>query len=212
MENYGFTEKRAGDYISVPMLAVMATLCPSCGEDVLGQARFCHHCGQPLESVRHEPLLEHREPTHTEVSQYAPIWRRGVAATIDIVTIVTVVLPGVIAFFWLVEVLTGWIGMEPDDGRFLAGMAAVLLWLIADWLYHAMMHSSPRQGTYGKYFMGLKVTGLAGEPIGFGQATGRHFAKFLSTFPLMVGFFIAPFTRRKQALHDMVAGTLVVRR
>jgi uncharacterized RDD family membrane protein YckC len=194
------------------MLAVMATVCPSCGEDVLGQAKFCHHCGKPLEPVHHEPILENRDLSHPEVSQYAPIWRRGVASVIDVVTIVTLVLPGVIAFFWLVEVVTVWIGMEPDDGRSLAGTAAVLLWLVADWLYHSMMHSSPRQGTYGKYFMGLKVTDLGGGPIGFGQATGRHFAKFLSTFPLMAGFFITPFTRRKQALHDMVAGTLVLRR
>ncbi len=194
------------------MLAVMATLCPNCGEEVLDQARFCHHCGHLLESVRHEHFLDHTSHSVDGPIQYAPVWRRGIASVIDVVTIVAVMLPGVIAFFWLVEVLTGWIGMEPDDGRFLAGMAAVLLWLVADWLYHAMMHSGPRQGTYGKYFMGLKVTGLSGEPVGFPQATGRHFAKFLSTFPLLIGFFIAPFTRRKQALHDMVAGTLVVRR
>ena len=194
------------------MLAVMATLCPNCGEDVIGQAKFCHHCGRPLDFVHHEPILHNNEPVISFTTDYAPIWRRWLASVIDVALIVTVVLPGVLAFFWLVEVVTGWVGMEADDGRFLAGMAAVLLWLVADLLYHAMMVSSQRQGTFGKYFMGLKVTGLSGEPVGFGQATGRHLAKFISTFPLLAGFFIAPFTRRKQGLHDMVAGTLVVRR
>ncbi len=190
----------------------MATLCPSCGEEVLGNAYYCHHCGRPLAET--SPLPPARDPVPMSLSplQYAPLWRRLLASIIDVAIIVTVVLPGVLAFFWLVEIVTGWLGMEPDDGRFLAGVAAVLLWLIADWLYHAMMNSSQRHGTFGKYFMGLKVTGLAGEPIAFGQATGRHFAKFISTFPLLAGFFVAPFTRRKQALHDMVAGTIVLRR
>jgi uncharacterized RDD family membrane protein YckC len=194
------------------MLAVMATLCPSCGEEVLGNAQYCHRCGQPLGlSPAVTPPLKD-ESTRSSILEYAPIWRRFVAAMIDGAIVVTVVLPGVLAFFWLVEIFTGWVGMEPDDSRFLAGIAAVLLWLVADWIYNAMMNSSQRQGTFGKYFMGLKVTGLAGEPVAFGQATGRYFAKFISTFPLFAGFCIAPFTRRRQALHDMVAGTLVIRR
>jgi uncharacterized RDD family membrane protein YckC len=156
--------------------------------------------------------LNDPKPSHSATLEYAPVWRRFVAAVIDVATVITVVLPGVLAFFWLVEIVTGWVGMEPDDSRFLAGMAAVLLFLIADWLYNAFMNSSQRRATFGKYFLGLKVTGLSGEEIGFGQASGRYFAKYISTFPLLAGFFITPFTRRKQALHDMVAGTVVVRR
>ena len=47
---------------------------------------------------------------------------------------------------------------------------------------------------------------------GFGRASGRYFAKFLSWITLLVGFFMAGFTRRKQALHDIVAKTLVISR
>lgn len=140
------------------------------------------------------------------------MWRRFLAGMIDLSIVLLVVLPGVIAFFWIVEVVTGLLGMDREGGRFLAGMAAVLLGVIGNWIYHAKMQSSPRQATYGKQFMGLKVTGLAGERISFAQATGRHFAKYLSAFALLVGFLIAAVTRKKQALHDMVAGTLVVRR
>jgi uncharacterized RDD family membrane protein YckC len=57
----------------------------------------------------------------------------------------------------------------------------------------------------------LKVTDLEGRRISFARATGRHFAKLLSGFILMIGFIMAGFTQRKQALHDMIAGTLVVR-
>jgi uncharacterized RDD family membrane protein YckC len=194
------------------MLAAMATLCPKCGEDVLERARFCHVCGEPLMAKQEHMLVEESQAVPQLSGEYAPIWRRFLATVIDLSIVLLIVLPGVIAFFWLVEVTTNLLGMDREGGRFLAGIAAVLLGVIGNWLYHAKMQSSPRQATYGKIFMGLQVTGLNGERISFAQATGRHFAKFLSTFPLMVGFMIAPFTRRKQALHDMVAGTLVVRK
>ncbi len=195
------------------MLAVMATLCPNCGEDVLERARYCHACGEPLQGKKRAPIAVKEPEAVSHVSgEYASVWRRFLAGAIDLSIVLLVVLPGVIAFFWLVEVVTGLLGMDREGGRFLAGMAAVLLGLIGDWLYHAKMQSSPRQATYGKQFMGLKVTGLAGERISFAQATGRHFAKFLSTFAIMIGFVVAAITRKRQALHDMVAGTLVVRR
>jgi len=193
------------------MLAVMATLCPKCGEDVLERAKFCHVCGEPLMQKQELMVVEESQTVPQVSGEYAPIWRRFLATGIDLSIVLLIVLPGVIAFFWLVEVTTNLLGMDREGGRFLAGIAAVLLGVIGNWLYHAKMQSSPRQATYGKLFMGLRVTGLNGERISFAQATGRHFAKFLSTFPLMVGFMIAPFTRRKQALHDMVAGTLVIR-
>jgi uncharacterized RDD family membrane protein YckC len=194
------------------MLAAMAILCPSCGEELVNSAHFCHHCGRPLQRLAPVEPIRKPETSLTSRNEYAPIWRRFVAAAIDMATVGTFVLPGVLAFFWLAEIVTGWVGMEPDDSRFFAGVAAVLLLLTGDWLYNAFMNSSQRCATYGKYLMGLKVTGLNGEEIGFGQATGRYFAKYISTFPLFAGFFVTPFTRRRQALHDMVAGTVVVKR
>ena len=56
------------------------------------------------------------------------------------------------------------------------------------------------------------MTDLDGKRIGFGQATGRHFGKIISALPFGVGFIMAGFTEKKQALHDLMAGTLVVRR
>lgn len=49
-----------------------------------------------------------------------------------------------------------------------------------------------------------------GYPVTFGRATGRYFGKILSGAILMIGYIMAAFTERKQALHDMMAGTLVV--
>ncbi len=87
-----------------------------------------------------------------------------------------------------------------------------LLGIVVPWIYEALMESSAHQATLGKKAMGIKVTTLNGDRISFANATGRHFGKYLSALTLCVGFLMAGFTRRKQALHDMIASTLVVRK
>lgn len=73
------------------------------------------------------------------------------------------------------------------------------------------MESSAKQATLGKMALGIVVTDLEGARIGFGRATGRYFAKILSGLILGIGFLMAAFTERKQGLHDIIAGTLVVK-
>jgi uncharacterized RDD family membrane protein YckC len=72
--------------------------------------------------------------------------------------------------------------------------------------------SSEWQATVGKRVMSIVVTDLHGGRISFGRATGRHFAKYLSAFLLGIGFIMAAFTSKKQALHDIIAETVVVKR
>lgn len=94
------------------------------------------------------------------------------------------------------------------------GAAVVLVYgliLPLNWLYFAIMESSVWQGTLGKQALNLVVTDESGERIGFGRATGRYFAKILSSIILLVGFFMVGWTQRKQGLHDLIAGTLVYR-
>ena len=79
------------------------------------------------------------------------------------------------------------------------------------WIYSAALESSAWQGTVGKKLLGLRVTDENGGRISFGRATGRYFAKLPSGLLLCVGFMMAGWTRRKQGLHDMMAGTLVAR-
>ena len=82
---------------------------------------------------------------------------------------------------------------------------------MVNWLYSALMESSAKQATVGKLALGIIVTDMEGRRIGFGKATGRHFAKFLSALILGIGFIMVAFTQRKQGLHDILAGTLVIR-
>jgi uncharacterized RDD family membrane protein YckC len=85
-----------------------------------------------------------------------------------------------------------------------------LLALILQWLYFALMESSKNQATLGKMIVGIIVTDLYGNRISFGKASGRFFGKILSGLILNIGYIIAAFTEKKQALHDMIAGCLVV--
>lgn len=85
--------------------------------------------------------------------------------------------------------------------------------IVATWLYFALMESSARQATVGKIALGLFVTDLQGRRITFGRATGRFFAKIITGLvPLFIGYIMAAFTARKQALHDMIASCLVLKR
>jgi uncharacterized RDD family membrane protein YckC len=91
-----------------------------------------------------------------------------------------------------------------------------ILGIIADavgvWLYFALQESSAHQATIGKRAMGIYVTDLYGRRLSFGQATGRHFSKIISGMILDIGFIMVAFTQKKQGLHDMIAGTLVLRK
>lgn len=88
----------------------------------------------------------------------------------------------------------------------------ILLNIVGVWLYYALQESSERQATIGKRALNIYVTDMNGQRLSFGNATGRYFAKILSGLILGIGYMMAGFTEKKQALHDMVADTLVMRR
>ena len=78
------------------------------------------------------------------------------------------------------------------------------------WAYFAGFEASRYQATVGKKLLGLKVTTLDGKRISFWRATARYFSKILSRVALMIGFLMIPFTKKKQGLHDKIAGTVVL--
>jgi uncharacterized RDD family membrane protein YckC len=102
-------------------------------------------------------------------------------------------------------------GMPP--AFFLFMMLCVALGVFGTWLYFALLESSEWQGTAGKRALGLIVTDMNGQRVTFMRATGRHFAKIVTSFiPLGIGYAMAGFTEKRQALHDMIASCLVLRR
>ncbi len=132
-------------------------------------------------------------PMTVEAGPYAGFWKRLAAGLIDAVILNA-------AVFLLLMLLR-------PDARTLQ-----LLGLLVGWMYHALFESSPWQGSLGKVALGIQVTDGTGGRIGFLRATGRHFGKLLSGFLLMMGFFMIAFTEKKQGLHDILSGCLVVNR
>jgi len=92
----------------------------------------------------------------------------------------------------------------------------MLVWwlvpLLASWLYGAIGIASRLQATPGMYVLGLRVLDLHGGRVRFARASARFAASGLSLLLLDFGYFMIGWTARKQALHDLLAGTLVVRR
>lgn len=82
--------------------------------------------------------------------------------------------------------------------------------VIVEWLYFSIFESSVKRATPGKMILGIEVTDLTGNRISFARATGRYFSKILSSLFFMIGYLMAGFTERKQALHDFIASTLVL--
>ena len=135
--------------------------------------------------------------------RYAGFWRRFAAAFVDgiILMVAGFFAGGVFGFIY--GVTTG----TAEGVTFLSNIMGVVL----GWLYSALLESSSRQATPGKMALGIKVTDLNGNPITFGKASGRHFGKLLSSVFFCIGFFMIAFTARKQGLHDMMAGCLVIK-
>jgi uncharacterized RDD family membrane protein YckC len=78
-------------------------------------------------------------------------------------------------------------------------------------LYFSFMDSSKKQGTFGKSIMGIKVINKNGDKLSFFRAMWRFISKIFSSLILFIGFIMIPFTKKKQGLHDFMAGTLVIK-
>jgi uncharacterized RDD family membrane protein YckC len=145
-----------------------------------------------------------------DTPQYAGFWSRAKAVFVDslILAFVSSALQAA-AGPWMTSLLNSAVGSASATVGVLLTLAA--LWVVIDWLYYAIQESSAAQATVGKRVANIKVTNLEGRRISFWLATARYFAKFVSAALLMLGFLMAAFTQHKQALHDMMVGTLVVR-
>lgn len=206
--------------------------CSKCGANVPDSATFCSACGQPTGVAPAAPAGPAAVPpaaaypgaattapgwVAAPTVKYAGFWLRFVAFIIDAIVlgfigfVVTIPFMASAPFGALMH---GRPPMSPEEWAPLAGMFGrmFLIRFVINWLYYALFESSAWQATLGKKALGLEVTDLQGRRINFGRASGRFFAKILSTIILFIGFFMIGFTSRKQGLHDILAGTLVMRK
>jgi len=218
---------------TIPQMRAAAQKCRHCGEWLFcsrcggafnAPGRFCQSCGQtrqavtlevapsytqttvlpgppPAAPIVYQPSAPPGIPTQygqtihaaKPIKPYADFGQRFGAWLID-----------AIIFFVILGVLA-----STFHGR------GVWIAVIAQGLYFTILNSSKYQGTLGKQALGLIVTDVEGRRIGFGRATARFFAELFITNPLAwmsfgATYWMAGFTEKTQALHDMIAGTLVL--
>jgi uncharacterized RDD family membrane protein YckC len=185
---------------------------------------YCMQCGQKLRALITDG------PAHAPAFHYGGFWRRFAARIIDGLILGSVLVLWLGAYAGLMFVYmkrTDPASLDalhtalndPEGGAIVLAVLGVmgawvasLLGLVWAWLYYAVFESSPWQATPGKRFLGLRVTDLEGRRISFGRASGRFFAKLVTGLTFGIGYLLAAFTKRKQALHDMIANCLVLRR
>ncbi|MHB9131410.1 MAG: RDD family protein [Armatimonadota bacterium] len=162
----------------------------------------------------------------------AGFWSRVAAALIDGVLQLIVILPiyavvGFSAFLTMMAAKSS--GVTPPMGLI---ATLYIVPLVIQWLYKAIMESSSLQGTLGKMALGIKVTDMSGDRVDFGRASLRFFAltgigylgiliatftgiaiiQTLASLYGLISCLAVAFTDEKQGFHDMIAGTLVVKK
>ena len=215
--------------------------CSRCGTSLPEGTTFCSSCGAPVSNLSsapvagvpaapagaYPPAAGFATPPGAVAMPYIPpvpyagFWLRAVAYLIDGLIMGVVAVPIIIALAVLTGASAAIQSLSSDNaeqalagasfGIFLFVLVVVLLGGI--WLYYALTESSAWQGTLGKKALGLIVTDLDGRRVTFARATGRFFSRIITGLvPLFIGYILAGITAKKQALHDMIAGTLVLRK
>ena len=213
--------------------------CSKCGANLSPGSAFCGSCGTPaglpVAAVPNVPVAPgypaamaapmYPGPASlspTRAFSYAGFWLRFVAALIDGLILSVAVMVLILPLVFLTS-FAGTMGQladrhgQPDPAMIGALLGIILVFvgisIVVQWLYFAYLESGEKQATWGKQVLGLYVTDLQGNRVTFGRASGRFFGKLVTgMIPLAIGYIMAGFTERKQALHDMIASCLVLRR
>ena len=148
-------------------------------------------------------VREPAAPPGAVPAQYAESWQRLVASLTDGLVLVGIMLVAVI-----IAVIP--LGLDVNGKAYLPTTFSLIF--AAHWLYQGLMICGRRQATLGMRLMKVVVTDLQGNRLSFARASARHFATLLCWCTFFMGFVMQPFTVRKQGLHDLMTGCIVVAR
>ena len=172
--------------------------CPDCGAIIDDNAGSCLYCRDKCSNCG--AIISEKTGTcpncglkpGERVLMYSGFWRRFAAAFIDglILSI------GGLVF----AVLIGYYTVEVQ-----------LLTILIGFVYTAGLESSKSQATIGKLALGIKVADLNGNRISCGRATMRYIVEYIGIMLLFIVYLTIPFSKNKQGIHDMIAGTIVIK-
>jgi len=197
--------------------------CPKCGKETDALGKFCQWCGEDIVAVPATLNATPEEEECPDIGVYAGLGRRLIAFVVDFILIllfdvVAVFVLGLTRgiqnlYFYLVQHAP--VSSLTPEGTSTALYGSIIasygiLLIVIPWVYFAGFESSRSQATPGKLLMRIVVTDLEGNKPTFARVTLRHFAKIISTLVIFLGFLMIGLTRKRQGLHDKIAGCLVL--
>lgn len=206
--------------------------CRECGNEIPANAEYCISCGfRPMKSNHYcnwcgtqtrpnqelcvscgHMLSRETKVNYSSRSQYAGFWMRFVAYLIDgiIMLVPAAMIISSIVFFQAIFFYDAFLydnlGWFWEDGIY------YLLGILMNLFYFGIFHATKWQATPGKRILNLKVVDESGNRLSFGRSMLRSLATYISTIPLYIGCILAGITERKQALHDIIVKTYVVKK
>jgi uncharacterized RDD family membrane protein YckC len=145
--------------------------------------------------------LFHFIKPHVEPQYFAGFDQRLLAAALDWFIVIGAFIVLTFIAFVLVD----------KDTRIMIALSLIGIIPAVKLIYNIVMECSPKQATYGKQMVKIKICDTDGERISPGKSIGRNLAKIFSIATAFLGYFISFFNRKHQCLHDMIAGTFVVK-
>ena len=205
----------------------MSVTCEKCAAEIADGASVCPHCATPVSIAQlgpvYVPAAAQASAPAAEIQTvsvvssqpvFAGFWLRAVAYLLD--TVLISLVGGLIASFYPATFIK-----FPDAATAASNPFASLpqltplgfaITLGATWIYYTMFEASAWQATPGKRIMKIYVTDMFGQRPTVARVAARNVAKIISNLSFLVGYLVAGFTVKKQALHDMVTSCLVLRR
>jgi len=186
--------------------------CTQCGCRMDRQAAICQACTQASANT-HTTDNRNNATNAGNTLVYAGFWCRFTAMMLDYLLLSAALFipftfmlgaPSALSTIFGVE-----IGKENIDNVWKDSIGSGIT-IIAAAIYSTIMESGERSATYGKQLMGIKVLNTKGERISRRTAFARWISQIVSWITLGIGYLIQPFTPRKRALHDLIAGTMVI--
>lgn len=208
--------RSAAEELQLQTLAAVAAA-PSTGFDLRGDYAAIDNGTAPLPGtgpISASPYTTHAASAglHAAEVVYAGFWKRVAAYLIDyvILTVFAMIVGAIVGLG--IGGATGFAGGSATTAGVASQLAGALLGFCIGLVYYGWFHASSGGATPGKMAIGIKVVRSNGERISLGRSIGRYFATILSGLILVIGYLMAAFTERKQALHDMICDTVVVDR
>lgn len=138
---------------------------------------------------------------------YAGFWRRLAATLVDLVLVVSIA--ALVATATGEPAFRGTLDTQGSDREFSLTASGWTNWVL--FLYYVVLGAILRR-TPGKWTLGLEIVRADdGGPCSTLRHIGRTLGYVLDVMTFFIGYLWIAVDGRKQALHDKVSGTVVVR-